>query len=178
MTTGAFSSAFSPAFATDSADPVPVGGFTGLSAREQLDAAAAFFGEDIWLDIAAPDVTLGEANYVTTPAGDIAVVTGREALRQSLMRRTITRPGEMPTLPDYGVGAGDYVKAKNTPAIRAELESRIRAQYLRDPRVLSVQAATVAQLDDGSEGIKIAVSVIPRGRLRSDQPLPIQLEIR
>lgn len=158
--------------------PSPSTGYSGVPAAEQASQDALFFGEDVWYDIAAPDVTLGEANYVTTAGGDLATVTGREALRQSLMRRYVTNPGEWPTLPEYGAGAQQYVKGKNTPAVRSELESVIKAQTLRDPRVQSVTTAIVEQLDDGSDGIKISVVVVPKGRLRSDRPLPITLEIR
>lgn len=149
-----------------------------VPASEQATQEARFYGSDIWFDIAAPDVQLGEANYVVTAAGDLALATGREALRQSLIRRLITAPGEWATLPDYGVGARAYVKAKNTRSVRAELESKIRAQFLRDPRVHSVDLVTVTQLDDGSPGLKISIQVTPRGRLRTDKPLPVQLEIR
>jgi len=157
--------------------PTPSGGSSGVPASEQASQDALFYGEDIWHDVATADVN-GEADYVVTSAGDWAVVTGREALRQSLMRRTITNPGEWPTLPDYGVGARQYVKARNTASVRAELESRIRSQYLRDPRVHSVDLVTVAQLADGSPGIVISVLVTPRGRLRTDKPMPVRLEIR
>lgn len=130
------------------------------------DAIATFFGDDIWFDVAAADPTTGEANYVMTPAGDLQAVSGPEALRQSLKRRWITNPGEMPTAPNYGAGLRSYIKAKNTPAMRAEVESRIRAQTLRDPRVLSVDLVTISQLDDGSEGIKVSAQVTPKGRDR------------
>lgn len=142
------------------------------------DQDGTFFGEDIWFSVAEPDPATGQANYVITASGDLAVATGLEVLRQSLVRRTITNPGDMPTAPDYGVGARQYVKGRNTLAKRQELESRVRAQYLRDPRVLTVDLVTVAQLDDGEPGIKISAFVTPRGRLRGDRPLPILLEIR
>lgn len=158
--------------------PSPTSGVSGLPAADVAAGDAAFFGEDIWFDIAAPDVTLGQADYVTTASGDLAVATGREALRQSLLRRFITRPGEMPTLPDYGAGAVDFVKAKNTAATRAELIGILTVQCLRDPRVLSVDTVAVDRLDDGSDGVKISLNVTPRGRLRSDRSLPIHLEIR
>lgn len=157
------------------------GDLGGPSPADSPIAAAAIarlYGEDIWYDIAAPDVTLGEADYVVTAAGDLEVVTGREALRQSLLRRYVTNPGEWPTLPEYGAGVRMYVKAKNTPAVRAELESALRAQTMRDPRVQSVTSAVVEQLDDGSDGIKVSVIVVPKGRLRSDRPLPVTIEVR
>lgn len=150
---------------------------TAAASAKQADPDTQFFGRDIYFEIAAPDATLGEADYVVNAAGDWTAVTGREALRQSLLRRLITSPGEWQTKPDYGVGARQYVKAKNLLATRNELEARIRAQFLRDPRVERVDTVTVAQLDDGSAGVKISVFVTPRGRLRSDRPLPVQLEL-
>lgn len=158
--------------------PAPDSGASGLPASEQRSQDAVFFGEDIWFEIAAPDVTLGQADYVVTASGDLALATGHDALRQSLIRRLVTNPGEWPTLPSYGVGARLYVKARNTPSVRAELESKIRTQFLRDPRVHSVDLVSVVGLTDGSPGLKISISVTPRGRLRVDRPLSVQVEIR
>lgn len=158
--------------------PTPANGYQGVPSSEIASQDRRFYGRDIYFEIAAPDVALGQANYVTTAAGDWAAVEGREALRQSLIRRLVTSPGEWATKPDYGVGARQYVKARNTASVRKELESRIRAQFMRDPRVLSVDIVTVAQLDDGAPGLKISVQVTPRGRLRTDQPLPVRLEVR
>lgn len=157
--------------------PTPSGGSSGLPASEAESQDATFYGVDVWFDVSKPDST-GEANYVISPSGDLTLVTGREALRQSLIRRILTDPGEWPSLPDYGVGARQYVKGKNTASKRAELETRIRAQFLRDPRVLRVDLVTVAQLPDGKPGIVISAIITPRGRLRGDQPLPVQLEVR
>jgi phage baseplate assembly protein W len=158
--------------------PVPPNGYQGIPASEQQSQIARFYGEDIYFEIAAPDVTLGEADYVITPTGDWLTVTGEEALRQSLIRRLITNPGEWATKPNYGVGARQYVKAKNTPATRAELETRIRSQFMIDPRVASVDLVVVAQLADGSAGVKIEAHITPRGRLRSDKPMSVRLEVR
>lgn len=152
-------------------------GASGLKASELEAQSALFFGDDIWFDVSTADPISGEANYVMTQAGDLQSVSGVEALRQSLIRRWITNPGEMPTAPEYGAGLRSYVKAKNTPAMRAEVESRVRAQTLRDPRVLSVALVTVARLDDGSDGIKISAQVTPKGRLR-DRNLTVTVEIR
>lgn len=158
--------------------PSPTSGTSGVPASEQQNQIAHFFGEDIYFDIAAPDVELGEADYIITPTGDWLTVTGEEALRQSLIRRIVTNPGEWATKPNYGVGARQYVKAKNTKTTRAELESRIRAQFLFDQRVERVDLVVVEQLEDGSAGVKIEVHVTPRGRLRGDKPLPVRLEVR
>lgn len=157
--------------------PEPPNGFIGTPASESASENARLYGSDIWLNVAAPDVQLGQARYVTTAAGDWALATGREALRQSLMRRLITNPGDWQTKPDYGVGARQYVKAKNTGTVRAELESRIRSQFARDARVHSVDLVTLERLDGDAPGIKVSVAVTPRGRLRTDQPLSVVLGV-
>jgi hypothetical protein len=141
-------------------------------------AEETFFGRDIWFDIASPDVQLGEARYVVTPAGDWKPVTGEEALRQSLIRRLITNPGDLAWAPMFGVGAIQYVKARSVPSVRSELEGRIRSQFLADPRVQAVETVMISPLDDGSPGIRILVTVTPKGRLRADKALPIALEVR
>lgn len=158
--------------------PSPPNGYQGVPATENAEQEARFYGEDIYFEIAAPDAELGQADYVVTASGDWATVSGPEALRQSLQRRLVTNPGEWMTKPEYGCGARQYVKSKNTPAVRAELEGRIRAQFMRDPRVERVDLVTITPLADGAPGLKIEVHVIPRGRLRADQPLPVRLEIR
>lgn len=170
---GGFSpNAFAPGFAlaTETASA------SGLPQEEQDIQTARFYGLDIWFDVSKPDAT-GQAAYIVTPAGDLALASGREALRQSLLRRTITDPGEWQTLPDYGVGARQFVKGKNTAAEQAELTTRVRAQYLRDPRVKSVDLVIVTPLEDGSPGLRLSVQVTPAGQL-GVQPLPVHLEIR
>lgn len=157
--------------------PDPPSGYQATPEAEQQAQDARFYGSDIWLNVAAPDVQLGQARYVTTAAGDWALARGREALRQSLTRRLITNPGDWQTKPEYGVGARQYVKAKNTATVRTELESRIRSQFSRDPRVHTVDLVTLDRLDGDAPGIKISVTVTPRGRLRTDKALEVVMEV-
>ncbi len=134
------------------------------------------WGRDLWLDVR----TAG-ADLVTSAAGDLALAEGEEALRQSLIRRTITAPGDWAFLPAYGVGARRYVKDRNTRSKRDELVARIRSQYLADRRVERVEAVNVRVSDDG-QGLHILAVVIPKGRLRTEvgpgSPLTISLEVR
>lgn len=157
--------------------PNPPNGYQGIPSSEKAAQDARFYGEDIYFEIAAPDVDLGQADYVITADGDWASVSGPEALRQSLQRRLITNPGEWQTKPEYGCGARQYVKAKNTSSVRAELESRIRSNFARDPRVHSVDIVSIFPLDDGAPGLKVSITVTPRGRLRSDKSLVVSMEV-
>lgn len=154
--------------------PSPEAGASATPAASRASDEAQFFGEDIWFDV-APATPDAEPDYVITSSGDYALATGREALRQALVRRTITSPDEWPTLVDYGVGALEFLKGRNTAAERAALEARIRSQYLKDPRVESIDSVTLTTLDGG--GLDVFVLVIPVGALRNDKPLPVQILI-
>jgi phage baseplate assembly protein W len=154
--------------------PQPPNGVVGVPSTDTDAQAALFFGEDIWFDVSA-DV----ANYIVTASGDWLAVTGLPALRQSLIRRTITNPGEWKTKPNYGVGARLYVKAKDTASTRSELEARIRSQYTIDQRVERVDHVNITKLVDGIGPIlKVNVLYTPRGRLRTDQPQMLGIELR
>jgi len=113
-------------------------------------------------------------NYEVTPAGDWATIAGRECLRQSLIRRLITEPGEWTTNPLYGVGALSFVKARDSNGNRSELERRIRSQYAIDPRVQSVEDVALIR---GENSLKIVVRVVPIGELDSAQLLVITHEV-
>lgn len=161
--------------------PVSPNGYQDTAGSATPTVDAQFFGEDIFFDVsrAFPNTLDAlDADYVVDSAGDWTAVSGLEALRQSLLRRLITAPGDWATKPDYGCGARLYVKAKNTESVRAELASRIKAQFARDSRVHSVDLVVVDQLDDGSAGVKIRVLVTPTGRLRTGTQLPVLLEMR
>lgn len=147
------------------------GGASALPAADRISQVDRLFGRDLWLDVSQEN-----ADLLITPAKDWQTVRGREALRQSLLRRIITNPGEWATLPDFGCGARLFLKGKNTPARRDELANRIRSQFLRDPRVASVAQVVFESLPDNF-GIKLMVDVIPRGQLSSGGTLQVQVTI-
>lgn len=153
--------------------PSPSNGAASTPVSDTQTALDRLWGRDVWFDV-NQDVP----NYITTPAGDWLSVEGRDALRQSLIRRFITSPGEYAVIPEYGAGVGDYVKGRDTRAKRDELADRIRVQALRDPRVEAVQQITISDVDDnGSPGIRIFVLVVPRGRTRPDDVIDVVLTV-
>lgn len=150
--------------------PAAGGGSSGLSAQARANQIDKLFGRDIWFDVSDP----GGANYIVTPSGDWKLAEGLVALKQSLIRRTITDPDEWPTLTDYGVGARQFVKSRNTRTNRDRLSERIRAQYLKDRRVESVESVLV-----GIEPtlVRIATVVMPKGRAIRTNGLRIEVEV-
>lgn len=128
------------------------------------------FGRDIWFDVSDQS----GADTKVAANGDWLIAEERQALRQAIIRRIITTPGEWRTLPEYGCGARQFVKARNTRANREELATRIKQQLLREPRVLSIAALKIEQITDG---LKINVVVIPRGRTLSATPIDVTVEV-
>lgn len=126
-------------------------------------------GKDIWFNLRQGD----GANRHVLPSGDWKLVDGIEALIQSLLRRLLTAPGEWATLPDYGVGARQYVKAKNTAAKRDELAARISAQFMRDYRVAAVQVIVV---DMSTAGI-LRLSIRVKAKITPDRALPVLVNV-
>lgn len=145
---------------------------TGLSAQDLAGQVDLLFGADIWFDVS--DENGGDT--AVTAAGDWAKVQGRECLRQAIIRRIITSPGEWRTLPDYGVGARQFVKERNTPSTRSLLAERIRGQLLRDPRISSVDQINIETL---SNMLRISVVVTPKGETQQNTPpLRVSIEVQ
>ena len=151
--------------------PGPPSPNTGVSEQTFASDRDRLFGRDIWFDVT--DAATG-GDMVVTKAGDWAIVEGREALRQWIVRFLITNPGEWQTLPSYGSGARLLVKAKNTSAVRDELTERIRGGLARNPRIASVDAINVEFI---SGGIKIGVAVTPKGETKRNNPIRAAVEV-
>lgn len=149
---------------------LPAGVSGGVSAKDRATQQDKLFGRDIWFDVTQG----GEADYEVTDAGDWLMASGVVALRQAIIRRIITDPGEWQTLPNYGVGARMFVKSKNTRAARDELAERIRGQLLQDPRVESVDSV---DLEINPDNVRIAVVVTPKGQSIRNTPVRAAVEV-
>jgi phage baseplate assembly protein W len=146
-------------------------GTIGLSNAEYLSQIDKLFGRDIWFDLSHQS---SGGDYEVTPAGDWKMAEGKEALRQSIIRRIITNPGEWQTLPDFGAGARLFLKARNTRATREELKARIKAQVQSDPRVDSVEQIVIEEITDG---FKIKVQILAKGRSLGNEPMTASVEV-
>lgn len=120
------------------------------------------------------DVFFKNGDYSVGPAGDWLVVDREEALRQAIIRRVITDPGEWTTLPEYGIGARAFVKARKTRAVISELRERIRTQLLREPRIASVEQVDI---ESDISTLKISIKVLAKGRAERSEPLVISVEV-
>ena len=145
----------------------------GIGETELLTEIDRLFGRDIWFDV----TTQIGADFVVTRAGDWALVNGEEALRQAIIRRIITTPGEWQTLPEYGAGARQFVKARKTQSAKDELTENIRGQIGSEPRVLRVDDVTIVELSPGP-GLKVDVIVTPIGNAVRNRALSVTVEIK
>jgi phage baseplate assembly protein W len=136
-----------------------------LSSRE-----SEAWGRDIWFG--RPGV--GIAQRQLSGSGDWLEVSGHDALRQSVIRRLVTNPGEWATLPDYGVGARAFVKDRNTRSRREELTNRIREQLLQDARIAAVEQVLV---ESGDSVLIVTIKITPKARF-SPNPVGITVEIQ
>lgn len=120
--------------------------------RAGQDERRRLLGRDILFD----------GDYHVTPDGDWQVIEGLDAMRQAIYHRLITRPGEFKARPEYGVGIYDYVKEAKTPAMLAQLKTRIRTNLLRDRRISDVEV-TLEDLTGNLPGLKVGVTVLIAG---------------
>lgn len=149
--------------------------FTVPSSPATVQAKAITRRESVYgKDISYNVRDLKVPNMEVTAAGDWATIAGRECLRQSLIRRLITEPGEWTTNPTYGVGSPAFVKARDSKGNRDALEARIRSQFVQDPRVDSVDSVKIVR---GTNSIRFIIRVIPVGEIDSAQPLTVTHEV-
>jgi uncharacterized protein len=98
----------------------------------------------------------GRLDYPRLPAGV------REMIRIILL----TRPGELPLHPEFGVGLEDFLDQPNTVATRRRLQDAVARQLqLFEPRIVldRVEAAEVAD-DPAALRLEIAYRVRRDGR--------------
>jgi phage baseplate assembly protein W len=129
-----------------------VGSAPSIPASPGADQRRKLLGRDIYFS----------DDFVVTPDGDWKAVEGVEAMRQAVYRRLITRPGEYRARPEYGVGITDYLKEAKTPAMMADLKTRIRTNLLLDRRIADV-VVTLEDLTGALPGLKVGVWVTIAG---------------
>lgn len=120
-----------------------------LDFGRDLDRAAEAFG---------PDILVGPEGPAAGPHGDWLVVSGVDAARQSIEREAVANPGELASVPEWGMGLRAAVLSRrtrgNVAALRATVAERLRA----NPRVTRTRSIALAPIADGID-ISIAADV-------------------
>lgn len=106
-----------------------------------------------------PDILFRGGRYTITPAGDYAVAELEDAARQSIEREAMSSPGEVATLPDWGMGVSDAVLAARTSSTADELVTRISTRLRANPRVTRVRDVDVRRMttNDGKPGLRVEI---------------------
>lgn len=143
--------------------PPSTGGGTSVSGVEASNAGnikeelREAFGTDIFY----------ESDYSLTHKGDYALVSGFKALRQAILHRLITKPGEYAFEPNYGIGIQSFVKKKIVQSTLDDLEIRIRTQLLREKRISGIRSLNINRI---SGGVEIYVVIEAAGRALQFRP--------
>lgn len=135
-----------------------VPGVTSGSATPPNETEIDLFGVDI----------LFEDDLQVTGSADYATVEGYAALRQAILIRLITTPGEYAVRPDFGCGISQWLKKRMTTSEQDSLRQRIIEQLSQEERIQKVEEVTVESLSlSGTTGVKITVRVSALGRENS-----------
>lgn len=129
-----------------------------MSVIEPNETAIDLFGVDI----------LFEDDVRVTASGDYAVVEGYAALRQAVLIRLITAPGEYAVQPDFGCGIAKWVKKRMSKSDRDSLRQTILEQLSKEERIQKVEEVTVESLtSNNTTGVKVSVRVSALGKENS-----------
>ena len=96
------------------------------------------------------DVLLNGGEMLETRNGDLAVVTGTLAARQSVIRELPANPGSLPRRPDWGGGLQGMLMKGATSATRDRMTSRARARLLANQRIVKVNEISTTVIDGGT----------------------------
>lgn len=130
-----------------------------ISARDGAEyetlVEVALFGEDLFFT----------DDLQVTASGDYAIISGLAALKQAILNRLLTAPGEYAIRPDYGVGIRRWVKKRLAPSEIDSLRQLIIDQLNKEDRIEQIKDVTVSRDDIGTNtGVRITVKVIAIGR--------------
>lgn len=122
-----------------------------------LTGEAAVLGRDILFEL---------GQIVATPNGDYKTVEGTMNFRLALRRRLLTRKRGFRVRPEYGVGAGTYVKQLQSQRNLDALAGDVEENFEQDPRTEKVLSAVFGEKTDatGEEYLQLDIAVQATGR--------------
>lgn len=138
--------------------PLAADSSSGSGSRDGASIELALFGEDLFFD----------DDLQVTSSGDYAIVDGYASLRQAILNRLLTSPGEYAVFPDYGAGLKRWVKKRLNPSEVDALKQIIRDQLAREDRIENITDVSVTRDDIGTNtGLRVAIRAIAIGREQS-----------
>ncbi len=131
--------------------------FGAQAPSSETDQQVLLLGKDIFFN----------GDFDVNAAGDFVLLEGLEAVRQSIYRRLMTRPGEFKLRPEYGVGVINFVKKRRIQSTVDQLRQRIVDQLSLDTRIAEVLDVVVEQITDG---LKVGIVVRVAGETLKFRP--------
>lgn len=101
------------------------------------------------LELVGEDISLTNGEMSETDHGDIAVVTGLQAAKQSVVREMVANPGSFPRRPEWGAGLSGLLFKGLTSSTKDRAQSRARARLLVNPRIVKVSQVSATTEDTG-----------------------------
>jgi phage baseplate assembly protein W len=90
-------------------------------------------------------------DFAVSPSGDLAVAAGTALVRERLLRRLLTNPGDYIWDPTYGAGLGRFV---GQPASAARIRAVVRSQVFREAAVARSPEPVIA-VAAGADGTTV-----------------------
>lgn len=115
-----------------------------------LTAAQKLLGRDIKFN----------ADYELGANGDYLLVEGAAAAKQSILNEARTSPGELVSVPEYGMGLSALVYRTASRANRDEAANRVRERLAVNPRIERTDEVSVDRDDDRGVTIVTARTVV------------------
>lgn len=115
------------------------------------------------LDLLKTDIAHKGGDIVKSASGDLDTVSSLANYKLALFHRLITTPGAYVHRPQYGVGIELYQNGLASFSKQQELASKIKEQFMEDPRTESVKSVAVLANDSQPALTIIRVSVKPVG---------------
>lgn len=115
----------------------------------ELDRPAEAYG---------PDLLAGASGLVVGPHGDWCIATGIAAVRQSIEREAVANPGELASVPAWGMGLRAAVLDRRTRANAEALKARVAERLRANPRVTRTRSVAITSVANGID-VSIAADV-------------------
>jgi phage baseplate assembly protein W len=93
------------------------------------------------------------SNYELGANGDYLVVEGVAAAKQSMLNEARTTPGELVSVPEYGMGLSALVYLSASRSNRDEAANRVRERLAANPRIERTDEVSVDR--DAERGVTV-----------------------
>jgi phage baseplate assembly protein W len=106
---------------------------------------------------------------IESQSGDLTMVSGVDAARQSVLRELPANPGSFPRRPTWGGGMSGLILKGATGATRDQMQARARARLLANPRITKVHECAASV--NGIDGVLLNIRCDALGGFVDESPI-------